>query len=143
MGYLVFKANDARRVAQHSINSKLQGTTFVDYDKRGKPITKDLAAPCVMLVHDDGVYLMSNGEPRDIVGGTSSFCAHAIGCNPKTDPGWPGTSRALVGGDNFGETLPWAKQIKELLDAGAKEIVIEIGGNSIELLKKPPKKWKT
>jgi hypothetical protein len=68
-------------------------------------------------VHDDGVYLMSNGEPRDIVEGESSFVAHAKGCNPKTDPDWWDVSRALVGGDDFGECLPWAKELKVLLDA--------------------------
>ena len=30
--------------------------------------TKPVEAPAVLLVHEQGVYLMSNGQPRDIVG---------------------------------------------------------------------------
>ena len=45
--------------------------------------SQPVEAPAVLLVHEQGVYLMSNGQPRDIVGGDAadrSFCAYAIGC---------------------------------------------------------------
>lgn len=139
MGKLIFNAKDVNRVAEHSIAASEQGKMVVGIEgpnvKYGVP-----SQPSVVLVHDDGVYLMSNGQPRDIVsggdgkGGGRSFCAYAKGCDPR-DAGWWDTSRALVGGDDFGETLPWAREIKELLDNGAKQIVIEISESSIELVK--------
>jgi DUF3085 family protein len=139
MGRLVFKADDVRRVVEHSLNAPAQGEMLVDY-VNDKPVTKPVEAPSLLLVHDHGVYLMSNGQPRDLVSGTSSFCAYAHGCDPKQDAQWWDVSRALVGGDDFGETLPWAADIKALLDAGGKEIVIDVFGNNIELLKEQPKK---
>jgi hypothetical protein len=57
--------------------------------------TKPIAAPAALLVRGQGVYLMSNGKPRDIVGADAtdrkdaakdegrSFCAYAIGCHPE------------------------------------------------------------
>ena len=62
--------------------------------------TKPVEAPAVLLVHEQGVYLMSNGQPRDIVGADAtdrkdaakdegrSFCAYAIGCHPENDADW-------------------------------------------------------
>ncbi len=132
MGMLSFKAADLRRVVEHSIGNR-QSEQLVDYDPSGKAITKPVEAPAVLLVHDQGVYLMSNGNPRDIVGGVSSHVAYAKGCNPKTDSDWYDTAHALVGGDDFGETLPWAREIKALIDGGADTIFIRFD-DTIELL---------
>jgi hypothetical protein len=56
--------------------------------------------PAVLLVNDQGVYLVSNGKPRDIIGADAtgrkdaakdegrSFCAYAIGCHPEKDADW-------------------------------------------------------
>lgn len=133
MSKLVFKSADLLRIVEHSLAAPKQGEQLVDY-RDGKAITAPVEAPAVLLVHDDGVYLMSNGEPRDIVSGTSSYVAHAEGCNPKADAGWYETSRALVGGDDFGEHLPWAADIKALIDAGHKQIIIDVTGGRLELL---------
>ena len=140
MGKLIFDAKDVKRVVEHSIAANKQGRMIVGIDgpnvKYGVP-----SEPSVLLVHDDGVYLMSNGEPRDIVsggdgkGGGKSFCAYARGCHPEKDAQWWDNSRDLVGGDDFGETLPWAEEIKQLIDRGAKKITIDVRGSEIELLK--------
>ncbi len=56
----------------------------------------------LLLVHDQGVYIMSMAQPvgqRTIV--------YAEGCNPDIDADWWERSRRLVGGDDFGE--PFAK----------------------------------
>jgi hypothetical protein len=139
MSKLTFDAKDVKRVVEHSIAATGQGKMIVGID--GPNVRYGLPEqPAVLLVHDDGVYLMSNGQPRDFVsgddgkGGGRSFCAYAKGCHPD-DPGSWDTSRALVGGDDFGETLPWAREIKELIDARAKRIVIEISADRIELVK--------
>jgi hypothetical protein len=127
MPLLQFKAADVRRVVEHTLAAPKQGKTW----GRATRITE----PSVLLVHDEGVYLMSNGEPRDIVEGESSFVAHAKGCNPKTDPDWWDYSRALVGGDDFGECLPWAKELKAMLDAGTETIVLKMDEQSVVLMK--------
>jgi hypothetical protein len=46
--------------------------------------------PGLLFVHDHGVYLMSNGEPRDLImppGKTTptAYTAYAAGCDPNKD----------------------------------------------------------
>ena len=64
--------------------------------------------PALFLVHDDGVYLMSNGDPGDLAGGDELglYCAYAAGCDPDNDPNCWENGRSLVGGDDFAETVP-------------------------------------
>jgi hypothetical protein len=124
MARLIFLASDVRRVVEHSLNAPRQRKTW------DKPVTE----PSVLLVHDQGVYLMSNGEPRDILKGTTSFAAYAEGCHPEKNAHWYDTARTLVGGDDFGECLPWAKEIKAKLDAGLQYIAFEITPTNLELL---------
>ena len=96
MPVLRFKAEDVRRVVEHSVAAPRQSD--VAYT------TKPVEAPAVLLVHEQGVYLMSNGQPRDIVGADAadrSFCAY--GCHPEKDADWYETARGLVGGDDFVE----------------------------------------
>jgi len=65
--------------------------------------------PCLLLVHDSGVYLMSNGIPRDLDESErreKSYAVYAEDCNPVHDENCWETSRALVGGDDFVETIP-------------------------------------
>ena len=57
-----FKAEDVRRVVEHSIAAPKQSEQVVEYVPH---TTKPIAAPAVLLVHDQGVYLVSNGKPRD------------------------------------------------------------------------------
>jgi hypothetical protein len=134
MARLIFEAEAVRRVVEHSLSAPKQREETTGYDpKTFKSITKPVDAPAVVLVHDDGVYLMSNGEPRDIGEGERSFVAYAKGCNPQKDANHWDRSRDLVGGDDFAETLPWARQIKEMLDRGARQIVVNIGRKSLSL----------
>ena len=138
MPVLRFKAEDVRRVVEHSIAAPRQSD--VAYT------TKPVEAPAVLLVHEQGVYLMSNGQPRDIVGADAtgrkdaakdegrSFCAYAIGCHPEKDADWYETARGLVGGDDFVETLPWARKLKALIDGGARIITLRMTRDSIEIV---------
>ena len=76
MPVLRFKAEDVRRVVEHSIAAPRQSD--VAYT------TKPVEAPAVLLVHEQGVYLMSNGQPRDIVGADATGRKDAA-----KDEGWP------------------------------------------------------
>ena len=153
MSKLVFAAADVRRIVEHSISAPEQGK-IADYSKANakngfKAEMKTPTEPTVVLVHDQGVYLMSNGTPRDTVKRTSpngkveldsSFCAYAEGCNPEKDKDdWYDNARDLVGGDDFGEYLPWAKTIKEMLDQGATHIVVNYGASRLSVVGKYPK----
>jgi hypothetical protein len=63
-----------------------------------------------------------------------SFCAYAIGCHPEKDADWYETARGLVGGDDFVETLPWARKLKALIDGGARIITLRMTRDSIEIV---------
>lgn len=144
MSKLHFTAADVRRVVEHSINAPEQRPVVVDYGEPPdwKPTTKPPEAPAVVLVHDDGIYLMSNGSPRDLISGDQdngrSFVAYAKGCNPDTDEDFWHHSVDLVGGDDFGETLPWAQQMLDGINDGAKTVTIVLNKNSIRLEMKVP-----
>lgn len=139
MTELIFKAADLLRVVEHSLAAPTQAEQLVDY-RDGQPVTAPVEAPAVVLVHDEGIYIMSNGEPADPLEGKGEgrffkrYVAYAQGCDPRTDSGWYDTSRMLVGGDDFGETLPWAADIKQLIDTGSREIIIDVTGGRLELL---------
>lgn len=101
MGLCVFKTEQVLPLAQHALNAPEQCAVY------GVPAT----GPALHFVHDHGVYLMSNGLPRDLVAGSGSErcrIAYADGCDPTVDSfdDWYGTSRDLVGGDDFVEELP-------------------------------------
>ncbi|RXG91627.1 DUF3085 domain-containing protein [Bradyrhizobium zhanjiangense] len=138
MQYLIFKAADLLRVVQHSLAAPKQSEQLDHYEAEPpyRAITKPVEAPSVLLVHDQGVYLMSNGWPRDIAKGETSYVAYAEGCNPDRDRDWWETSRQLVGGDDFGECLPWAAEIAQQISEGATEITISISGDSIALVER-------
>jgi len=121
---LIFNATDVRRVAEHSLNAPKQATTWDGVE---------VAMPSVLLVHDQGVYLMSNGEPADMITERSRYVAYAHGCHPDTDNNWYDTARELVGGSDFAELLPWAADISALIETGVERIVIDFGDDSITL----------
>jgi len=158
MPRLVFAADAVRRVVEHSINSKQNDVTDwdaygkVDWSKPDAQVpTKPTKAPSIIFVHDDGVYLMSNGtpgDPRDAEaeqqkrdGGKTwrRFVAYAQGCNPAIDDDWYDTAHDLVGGDDFAETLPWAIEMHRMIVAGATEIIINLTASRMSLSCRRPK----
>jgi len=126
MPKLIFKADDMRRIVQHSLAAPAQRPMAYT--------TKPVSAPSIILVHDHGVYIMSNGTPRDLTEGDRSFVAYAKGCDPRTDANHWDKSRELVGGDDFAETLPWAAEIDEALkDATITQVIITLNKSSVRL----------
>jgi len=100
MGRLVFSAAEVKPILDHTLTAPKQGEVY------GRTFTE----PQVLLVHDEGVYLMSNGEPRQEnpdKRDTLLLVAYALGCDPRKGDCWD-FCRELVGGDDFGEPLPAA-----------------------------------
>jgi hypothetical protein len=120
---LVFKVSDVRRVLEHSISAPEQGPVSYTND----PVD----CPSIVIVHDEGVYIMSNGIPGDFVepdtGSPSRkrFCAYAKGCDPEKDQDFWENSRDLVGGDDFAETVQDAGQILGLILGNKNKRVIK------------------
>jgi hypothetical protein len=144
MAILKFKAADVKRVLLHALQSKDWTPKALDYgnEANGWTPTYDTPKPAVILVHDDGVYLMSNGNPRDIIEGEDkpgkgrSFVAYAEGCNPLVDEDCWEMARALVGGDDFADHLDdpeWLKQMGERALKG-QDVRIRFSANSMRLL---------
>ena len=124
MSRLVFKAEDLRRIVTHALAAPSHSVGYGG------------AKGDVVLVHDQGVYMMSAGQPRDLTreGSNSSYVAYAEGCDPGKDPAWWETARDLVGGDDFGQHLPWAKDIAAAIDAGATTVAIDITQENVSLV---------
>lgn len=127
MSTLKFNKADVLRVVAHARAATDWQTPY--FDKKWKK------RPCVLLVHDDGVYLMSGGLPRDIVNGQVNFCAYAEGTDPSLPDSWE-VSCMLVGGDDFGEYL--ADDFLDKIEAQAKsakrkKVVIEITEDLLEV----------
>jgi hypothetical protein len=118
MTTLEFKPLDVMRVTLHSLESPTQNPFAYTKD----PVPE----PSVILVHDEGIYLMSNGTPRDILPPSNeekqeglkeskrNFAAYATGCHPDLDEQWWETSRQLVGGDDFAITIPKAELLLKI-----------------------------
>lgn len=120
---LVFKVSDVKRIVEHSVNAAEQNP--IAYT--GEPVSK----PAIVIVHDMGVYLMSNGTPADLDNEpddhvTKAFCAYAKGCDPVKDADYWDTSRDLVGGDDFAETLEIAEDILAFITLNPRKRVIQI-----------------
>lgn len=109
MSVCVFKTKELKRCIEHALNSKVWQMGYA---------VELAAAPGLFLVHDEGVYLMSNGEPGDVDSGEMRlYVAYAQGCNPDKDDDWWDTARELVGGDDFADIIvikpEWLKACDE------------------------------
>lgn len=63
---LIFEAADTRRVVEHALAAPAHRGRWVDY-VNGQDVYEPVG-PCVVLAHDAGMYLMSNGLPPDEIG---------------------------------------------------------------------------
>ncbi|MCP3405423.1 DUF3085 domain-containing protein [Bradyrhizobium sp. CCGB01] len=133
MQSLIFDAPEVRRVVEHSIASDAQQSRTVRDKRSGELVKEAVGAPSVLLARDHGVYLMSNGLPRDIVSEPRSFAAYAWGCDPFRDPDWRNKARLLAGDDDFSIALPWAHDPKALIDAGARTVVLNLKDGGVEI----------
>ena len=137
MKTLTFDAADVRRVVEHSIAAKtqLRSTRRAVSNAPTADAADGAVVPAVVLGCDHGVYLMSGGQPRDLIEGPRSFVAYAAGYDPFKDANWRTRTRDLIGGDDFSLTLPLAGDLKTLVDAGLRTISLSVDreGDRIEV----------
>jgi hypothetical protein len=125
---LKFAVPDVWRVVEHARAAPTQRGYY------GKVLP-----PSVMFVKDEGIYLMSNGDPQDIVQTTplSLFVAYADGYDPRTstDRGdlWHRCKDA-VGGDDFSEPLQLGDFEAVLKVPGLTGVGLHVTEKTIELL---------
>lgn len=109
MGVCRFKTSEVLPLIKHALAATefdmgYEGMSDEQYVELGMtpPKTRTPNGPALLLVHDQGVYLMSNGIPR-----SADAVAYAEGCDPKVGEfdEWYGKSRDLVGGDDFVEVI--------------------------------------
>lgn len=93
----VFKSDEVYRCVEHALNSTQWSMGWME---ELNPV------PGLFFVHDQGVYVMSNGVPTDMASEQTAYVAFAEHCNPKIDDDWWDNSRELVGGDDFAEVVP-------------------------------------
>jgi hypothetical protein len=92
--------------------------------------------PGLLFVHDQGVYLMSNGIPRNTAAATlGNHVVYAEGCNPNGGEfdDWYGLSQDLVGGDDFVEVLPF-NNLQQFMDncLAFNEFCVDVTENQLE-----------
>jgi len=95
-GTLIFPVNvDLLRIIRHSKDTPCR-----------KPYTNEPAEAGLLLVKDDGVYLMSAAKTplRREEGSESSLVVYAEGHDPRDGDCWE-DDRQVCGGDDFGEFL--------------------------------------
>ena len=139
MGTCVFKTSDIRRCIEHALHSP---NWEMGYSEGvATPV------PAMLFVHDQGVYIMSNGVPRDAKDpakpSSGSYVAYAEGCNPGigTFDEWYGLSRELVGGDDFVEVLEIKPDYLDMCNEFT-EMHIDVTSTSIAMLFAKPRKRK-
>jgi len=139
MTRLRFQADQLRPLIAHAKAAKKHGKGWGD---------KGEAQPCLILVHDEGVYLMSNGNPGLMKPAPAKghVVVYAEGLDPTArDRGqvWE-DARDAVGGDDFAEYLP-ISMFDNPMAAGCPTITIDVSANQLAvggLLPPKPKKPK-
>jgi hypothetical protein len=126
MATLRFNATEVATLVAHARAAPAHGKAFGQTEP---------PYPGVYFVHDDGLYLMSNGIPRLKADGTVATgdedttqpnkVVYAEGYNPKVDADVWERARDAVGGDDFSELLP-AKDFELHIAAGAKWVTIAV-----------------
>jgi hypothetical protein len=137
MAQVHFLRSDVEKLLKHALEAKTHSKQWGD---------EAPSKPQLMLVGDEGIYLMSNGEPRlpDPHKPESNFVVYARECNPKKmsfDSWWSAKNR-IFGGDDGAEYLDAADVQKALSTYPEKEthLIMQISASSISLVTFVPKK---
>ena len=127
---LTFAPGDVRRVVQHMTAAT---EWSLDPFEKGEPDAKP--RPQLLLVHDDGIYLMSNGMPRDIMSEDRTFCAYATGFDPDKDGNVWKRARDAVGSDDFVKWLDLSpEQTALVLSDDFAGMMIDVSADGLEVI---------
>lgn len=130
-GILTFNVGEVRRLYEHSRSSKDHTPSYGhlfegQYYKGGEVLCEDgsvydgtnwpsgesidysLIPACLILVGDQGVYLMSNGTPPQLIkeGENARVVAYARECDPTRNDHWHDAKVSIFGGDDGSDPLP-------------------------------------
>lgn len=138
MTKLTFDIEGVRKLAEHALAAPKHGRGYGDTGP---------AKPGLYFVKDEGIYLMSNGEPALPGARGLNFVVFAKGFDPAVvlDRGeLHDKCSDAVGGDDFGELLTLNKQLVEWIrDPDAERFYIRCGADrmtlGIEKKKRPPR----
>lgn len=160
-GTLTFKVSEVRRLAEHSKAAKKHTPTYEDlfnpeYHRGGKIKEKDgwpdrdnididKIPAGLILVKDQGVYLMSNGSPGLLKeGSTHHVVAYAEEADPncKSFDDWWDAGQRIMGGDDCAISLPLT-MFEAVLDAlpDNSKLKIKVTSTTISIMapRKPRK----
>lgn len=86
----------------------------------------------ILIVKDQGIYVMSGAEPRPATPppGWRHTVAYAKGFHPEKDEDFWQKS-ADVGGDDFGETVGTRQEFEDILANSEGDIIINVTANAI------------
>jgi len=133
MNTLIFSLVELQPILEHARNAPKTMLTMADRanESLAKPgaqpdqfglydsedIDVSLLQPSFLLVKDEGVYIMSAGDPRQLIeeGSQRSLVAYAQGLHPG-NAGWYDRAVAICGGDDFGERI----EVQEIDDLVAR-----------------------
>ncbi len=118
MAKLRFPNKDTLRCVEHALAAT---ENSMSYGYEGE------SCPALFFVKDDGIYVMSNGKPRDLLGKpateTRNHCAYAKGYDPRKRDVWD-KCRVAVGGDVFSETIELTPEIVKDIREGSDLLII-------------------
>jgi len=127
MTVLKFKAAAVRELCEHALDSKEHFAGYGDWQPAG---------PALMLVGDEGIYLMSNGRPNLLGPDGKTRVVYPEGMDPASvDSGTLyDMKRDVWGGDDGCDMLDWCKPIMKRLAADATIEFVEINVTYGELI---------
>lgn len=101
---------------------------------RTEDIDQSKLKPQIFIVKDDGVYIMSAGQPRQLIAQGEKRCvvSYADGCDPDKNPDCWEHVRALCGGDDFGLDVPTAL-LRQAISRkpAAKRLCVSLGKRAV------------
>ena len=123
MALLKFNAAAVKPLIEHAMAAKSHRTEYC-----GVQMCKGAA---LMLVGDQGVYLMSNGLPGLPAG---KHVVYAEGHNPEQDPDWYEAKRDSFGGDDGVEFIECLAAIRLFIEQGYPHVLVEITEDKVEVI---------
>lgn len=150
MGTLIFQVSEIKSLLDDSINASERRPTYAQlFDdkysksdaepvKQGEWPKSDRVDPTkipagLMLVGDQGVYLMSNNAQAKKVEGTDRLpVVYAKGINPDIDSDYYEKKRRIFGGDDGVEFID-AEWLKEGIDNNCKQLVVTLTPKSLKI----------